>query len=89
MAFGARRAQIVQLVLTRSMILVVVGIAVGSVAAIFATRLVADTLFKVGNSDPAVFLTVIFVLLAISILSAIVPALRAAYVDPMSALREQ
>jgi ABC-type lipoprotein release transport system permease subunit len=56
---------------------------------IFGTRLITDTLFKVVPLDRSVFLTVTLVLMFVSMLAALAPALRAAKVDPMRTLREQ
>jgi ABC-type antimicrobial peptide transport system permease subunit len=89
MALGASRSDILRLVLRRGLILSCLGIGVGGLASIFATKLIADTLFKVEPLDRSVFLTVTIVLIFVSTMAALVPALRAAHVDPMRTLREQ
>jgi ABC-type antimicrobial peptide transport system permease subunit len=89
MAFGASRSDILRLVLRRALVLACVGIGVGAVASIFAARLITDTLFQVEPLDRSVFLTVTVVLMFVSMIAALAPALRAASVDPMSTLREQ
>jgi putative ABC transport system permease protein len=89
MAFGASRSDILRLVLRRAMILAGLGIVMGAVASIFAARFITDTLFEVEPLDRSVFLTVTLVLMFVSIIAALAPALRAASVDPMRTLREQ
>ena len=89
MALGASRSNILRMVLRRGLILSCLGIGVGALASIFATKLIADTLFKVEPLDWSVFLTVTIVLIFVSTMAALVPALRAAHVDPMRALRNQ
>lgn len=88
-ALGASRFDILGLVLRRALILACLGIAFGASASIFATRFITDTLFKVAPLDRSVFLTVTLVLLFVSIVAALAPALRASNVDPMRTLREQ
>jgi putative ABC transport system permease protein len=88
-ALGASRSEILGLVLRRALILASVGIGIGMFTSIFATRLISDTLFKVAPLDRSVFLTVTLVLIFVSIIAALAPALRAANVDPMRTLREQ
>jgi len=89
MALGADRSDILRLVLQRGLVLACIGIGAGLLASLFATQLVNDMLFNVVRLDQAVFLTVTLVLLAVSIAAALVPALRAAHLDPMRTLHEQ
>ena len=89
MALGADRSDILRLVLQRGLVLACIGIGAGLLASIFATQLVSDLLFNVGRLDQVVFLTVTLTLLLVSIAAALVPALRAAHLDPMRTLREQ
>jgi putative ABC transport system permease protein len=89
MALGASRSDILRLVLQRALMLSCVGLAIGALAAVFATRLITHALFRVAPLDRPVFLTVTLVLMFVSMLSALVPAVRAANVDPMRTLREQ
>jgi len=89
MAFGASRSDILRLVLRRALILAGLGIVMGAVASIFAARFITDTLFQVEPLDRSVFLTVTLVLMFVSMIAALAPALRAASVDPMRTLREQ
>ncbi len=89
MALGASRSDILGLVLRRALLLACLGIGIGALASIFAARLITDTLFRVAPLDRSVFLAVTLVLAFVSMIAAIAPALRAASVDPMRALREQ
>jgi ABC-type antimicrobial peptide transport system permease subunit len=89
MALGASRADVLRLVLRRGVVLACLGIAIGGVASIFAGRLLEDLLFGVTALDRWVFLAVIPILFAVSMAASLVPALRAARLDPMRSLREQ
>jgi putative ABC transport system permease protein len=88
-ALGASRSNILGLVLRRALILACLGIAIGALVSIFAARLIADTLFQVAPVYRSVFLTVALVLISVSMVAALVPALRASQVDPIRTLREQ
>jgi predicted permease len=89
MALGASRADVLRLVLRRGVTLACIGIAIGALISVIGTRLITNTLFRVAPPDRSVFLTVMLVLLFVSMTAALVPALRAANVDPMRTLREQ
>ncbi len=89
MALGASRAHVLALVLRRAAILAVLGIGGGAFASIFETRLLDSALFHVALLDPSVFLVVTLVMMAVSMVAALVPALRAANLDPKRILREQ
>jgi len=89
MAFGAGRPDVLRLVMTESMRPVVVGLALGALAAAAATRLIASLLYEVTASDPLTYAGVILCLLGASLLAVCVPAWRAMRVDPMVALRDE
>jgi len=89
MALGASRSNVLQLVLRRGLVLACVGIALGALASIFAAHLIRDVLYEVKPLDGSVFLSVTAVLMAVSTVAALIPALRAASVDPMRTLRDQ
>ena len=89
MALGASRSNILQLVLRRGLVLASIGTALGTLASAFAANLIQDVLYEVKPLDGSVFLTVAVVLLFVSTLAALIPALRAASVDPMRTLRDQ
>lgn len=88
-ALGASRANILQLVMWRGLILTSLGIMVGAIASLYTTRLVAHSLFHVALLDRRVFLITTVVLAAVSMAATLIPALRATQVDPMRALRDQ
>jgi predicted permease len=87
MALGARKADILRLIVLESSRPVVVGLAVGIVAAAGASRVLQSLLFGLGSLDPVAFGGVGSMFLLISLLAAFLPARRAAKVDPALALR--
>jgi predicted permease len=89
MALGASRRHVLRLVLQRGLTLAGLGIGSGALVSILSTRLIMDTLFKVALLDRSVYVIVILVLVFVSVMAALAPALRAANVDPMRALRDQ
>ena len=89
MALGASRSDILRMVLQRALKLSCIGIAIGVFVSIFGTSLITHALFRVAPLDRPVFLAVTIVLIFVSMIAAVVPALRAANVDPMRVLREQ
>jgi predicted permease len=89
MAVGAGRANVVRMVVRETMILVAVGIVLGLVAALGATRLVATALFGVKPTDPVTIGISVFVMIAVTLIAGYAPARRAASVDPMIALRHE
>jgi predicted permease len=88
LALGARRAQILLLVLRQGLTPVVGGLALGLAGALAAARLVEGLLFGVPARDPATFLLTPLVLGAAALAAGTLPALRAARLDPVQALRE-
>jgi predicted permease len=88
-ALGASRADILRMVLQRALMLSCIGITIGALISLLGTRLLTHALFGVSLLDRMVFLAVTVMLIFVSIIAALVPALRAANVDPMRRLREQ
>jgi putative ABC transport system permease protein len=76
------------MVVQRALILGVTGIASGAIASLLASKLVSDLLFHVQPLDPSTYMVVALVLLVVSAVAAVAPALRAAYVNPLQTLRE-
>jgi predicted permease len=88
MALGARRAQVLRMILRESLTLVVVGLAAGIAIAAGASRLVATMLFGLSGTDPVTYGAAASLLAAVALLASLSPALRASRVDPMVAFRE-
>ena len=86
-ALGASRRSIVELVLRQGIVLTSVGVLVGLVGAIAASRAVSSLLFGISQFDPVTYLGVILALAIVSTAACAIPAWRAARVDPMVALR--
>ena len=89
MALGASRANILAMVVGRSMRLILVGILVGALVALALTRLMDSILYGLAPADPATYAGVSLLLALVALAAAYVPAHRAARVDPMAALRQQ
>jgi len=87
MALGARRVDVLQLVLREGMLLVLFGVAAGIPLSLASSRLLNSFLFGLKATDPLSLIAVIFVLGAVAALAGMIPARRAAKVDPMIALR--
>jgi hypothetical protein len=87
MALGASASDIVRLVLRGSLLMAVVGIAIGEVVAALLGRFAEPLLFETSPRDPAVFAGVAAVLLAVAMVATFLPARRARSVNPVEALR--
>jgi predicted permease len=87
MALGARRSDILRLILVGAGRLALIGVAVGLVSALGLTRLMANLLYGVGPRDPMTFIAVPAILISVALLASYVPARRATKVDPITALR--
>jgi hypothetical protein len=87
MALGATRATVVRMVLTKAIVMLAIGLAVGTGAA-WLLRSSADAfLFRIESSDLRVFVVAIGTLAVAALVASLVPARRASRVDPMVALR--
>jgi ABC-type antimicrobial peptide transport system permease subunit len=89
LALGAERADVVRLVLIHGMKMALAGLALGLVAALGLTRLMADMLYGVSATDPATFSLIALLLTAIALLACFIPARRATKVDSWSTLRHE
>src|SRR6266568_285899 len=87
MALGAQRGAIVRMVVGQSFRVSAAGLALGTAAALAATRFLGSLLFQVRALDPMTFVAVPAVLCAVALVAAWAPARRAARVDPIVALR--
>jgi ABC-type antimicrobial peptide transport system permease subunit len=88
-ALGAPSRSVMRQVLLEALRVAALGTAVGLVAALPAARLLRSQLFGVGPGDPATFVLVALVLVAVAVVAAFAPARRATRVDPMVALRAE
>jgi ABC-type lipoprotein release transport system permease subunit len=89
MALGASGRSVVLAFLVRGIRLGIVGAVLGTTAALAASRLLRSVLFGVSATDAAVFATALLLVLGGVVLATVVPAARAARIDPLTALRHQ
>jgi putative ABC transport system permease protein len=89
MALGARRSDILALVMRRAVSLAVGGIVIGLAGSFALTRFMQSLLFEVEPNDPLALAAAVVLLLAASLVACTIPARRAATVDPMVALRHE
>jgi putative ABC transport system permease protein len=87
MALGARRPDVLVLIVKKGMALVLMGIAAGTLLSFGMTRLISGMLFGITAADPLTFAGVAALLGTVAFLANYIPARRAAKVDPMVALR--
>ena len=88
-ALGAQKRDVLWLVTGEGLVMVLIGIAAGLVAALALTRLMTSLLYGVKPNDPATFVAVPLLLIVVALLACYIPARRAAKVDPMVALRHE
>jgi predicted permease len=89
MALGARAQQVIRTVLGQGLGLIGAGVALGALAALSLGRFLSALLFGIDATDPVTFAGVALLLIAIALAASIVPALRAARLDPASVLRSE
>jgi predicted permease len=87
-ALGARREDVLRLVVGHGAMLTGAGVAIGVAAAAGLTRLLAGLLYGVGATDPVTFGAAVAALAAVALLASWIPARRAARLDPMRVLRD-
>jgi putative ABC transport system permease protein len=86
-ALGAKRIDILRLVLGHGMKMTIVGIGIGLLSALGLTRLIKAMLFGVSPADPVTFIGISLLLALVAFLACYIPARRATKVDPLVALR--
>ena len=88
MAIGARRADVLRLVLRQGIVTASVGLAIGFALGAATTRLTVTLLYGVSSSDPISYGAAFVALAAVSLIAALLPAREIARVDPVVALRQ-
>jgi len=86
-ALGAQRRDILRLIVWQGLVLTLVGLVVGVVAAFAATRVLRALLYQVSPTDPLTFVLVAALIALVTFLASYLPARRAMGVDPLIALR--
>jgi predicted permease len=89
MALGARRTNVIWLVLRGAMSYVLGGILIGAIAVLGGSRLVASLLYGIQPNDPGNLVAAVIALLFVTTLAALLPSLRASRVDPAISLRQE
>jgi len=89
MALGAKRSDVLRLVVRQGMTMTVIGVALGLIGAFSMSRVLAGLLHGLSATDPLTFAGVSIVLLAVALLACLIPARRATRVNPIVALRTE
>jgi ABC-type antimicrobial peptide transport system permease subunit len=89
MALGAERRRVLWMVLRQGLVLSIVGVTIGLPLAFASTRLLASQLYGLTASDPLSFSAAAVGIVVVTLLACLVPAQRAASVDPTVALRNE
>jgi ABC-type antimicrobial peptide transport system permease subunit len=89
MALGANRSNVIRLVLRGAFMQILIGLAVGIPISIGCSRLIANQLYQVKGWDPLVLSVSILALGICAFLASIIPAQRAASINPVTALRTE
>ena len=87
MALGASRETVLRMVLRQGLTLVLFGLGLGTIGALFLVRLMKQILYEVSPTDPLTFAGVAIVLLSVAVIACVMPARRATLVNPINALR--
>jgi ABC-type antimicrobial peptide transport system permease subunit len=89
LALGSQRASVMRLVLISGAWLGLVGCGIGALGAVFATRLLRSMLFEVDPVDPTVIVLAAVSIFLLALAASVIPARRAASIEPMQALRSE
>jgi predicted permease len=88
-AIGASRTTVLRMILSDAMRLVALGVAIGGIGLLFAVRWVEPMLYGVAAFDAATLAGSVAVMMVVALLASSLPALRAASIDPMQAMRTE
>jgi len=88
-AIGASPLAVVRMVLGSSLRVVLLGLCAGAAGALAGAQVLASQLYGVGARDPLTFVLIALLLAFVALLASALPALRAARIDPMAALRTE
>ena len=88
-ALGARKGDILRLVISNGLMLTLLGIAIGLAASFAASRLISTLLFETSATDPVAFSSSALLFIIVAFLASYIPARRATRVDPTQALRAE
>jgi predicted permease len=89
LALGSQRSSVMRLILTSGARLGLIGCGIGALAAVFATRLLRSLLFDVDPLDPMVLILAALSIFLLALAASVIPARRAASIDPVQALRAE
>jgi ABC-type antimicrobial peptide transport system permease subunit len=89
LALGAQRSSILRLILVSGARFGLVGCSIGAIAAVFATRLLRSFLFEVDPLDPSIIALAAISIFLLALAASVIPARRAASIDPIQALRTE
>jgi putative ABC transport system permease protein len=89
MALGAARREILKMVMRHVLVLVSIGLVIGLAAALALTRLIKSGLYGVTPTDPATYVAISALLIAVAVFACLIPTMRAVRVDPTIALRHE
>ena len=89
MALGAHASTVVRIVMARGLRLITYGGVLGLAGGLAASQLIRGLLYQITATDPVTFAGVVVLVVVVGALAAAVPAIRAARVDPLIALRQE
>jgi ABC-type antimicrobial peptide transport system permease subunit len=89
MALGATGRDVLWLVVRQGLLLALIGVAMGTGAALALTRILKNLLFEVSATDPATFVFIALLLVGVAMIASYIPARRATKIDPLLALRHE
>jgi putative ABC transport system permease protein len=87
LALGAKRRDVLWLIVRQGLALALIGVALGLVAALALTRVIRNLLYEMSATDPATFVGIALLLIGVALIASFIPARRATKVDPLTALR--